>query len=258
MAEDRREIAPAFTGAVAVFHHQKTRGRGGDAWAEQAIDQAQSQFRPGHQPRRGDQVTVVDNRRVGLQFDLRVTLGKRLGRGPVGGGAATVEQAAFGEHQRAHTNTTKGCAARMLIAQPLRKTRGHLRRIEPAEGRRNQHGEQSVFGTGMTVVNPRRQLLAHDLPVTDPQQGQLHSLILGGNAVGHGEQVGQTVHRRQLRAGVNQHAQFSGGGSLCSHCQFSPVYCRCGQSSNPRPASILRPHPITVSRTIPWPSKRSS
>ncbi|MNE12089.1 hypothetical protein D3C80_1048700 [compost metagenome] len=257
MTEDRRKIAAALAGAIAVFHHQKTRGTGGNARSQQPVDQAQTQFRPRHQSGGGDQVAIIDNRRIGLEPYRRITFGECFGRSPVGGGAATVEQTAFSQQDRAHANPAQCRAAGMLLAQPADQALWRLALGKAGNRWRDQHGHQGTLRAGMAVEDPGRRLITLDLPMADPQQGQLRSLMLGGDPVRHPEQVRQAMHRRHLRAGIDQHTEL-GDCPFCIHCQFSPSYCRCGQSPDRLPAPILHSTPKHTSRKQSWPSKRSS
>ncbi|MNQ98411.1 hypothetical protein D3C85_1141000 [compost metagenome] len=256
MAQDRRKVAAALTGAVTVLNHQETRGASGNARPQQAVDQPQPQLGPGHQAGGGDQVAIVDDGLMGMEFDLRVTRGERLDRGPVGGGAATVEQTAFGQQDRAYAHAPQGRASSVLLTHPFDQRGGCLAFGKTANRRRDQQCHQRPFGTWMTVVGTSGYLVGIHLPVADPQQRQLRAPMLGGNAVGNAKQIGQAVYRGQLCAGIDQHAQF-GDCASHAHCQFSPCYCRCGQSSKRLPNPILRAT-SNRSRKHPWPSKHSS
>ncbi|MNN20811.1 hypothetical protein D3C81_1341070 [compost metagenome] len=169
MAEDRRKVTAAFAGAVAVLHHQKPRRAGGDTRPEQAVDQAQTQLGPGHQPGGGNQVTVIDNGRIGLEFDGRVTFGEGFRGGPVSGGAAAVEQTAFSEQNRPYAHPAQRRAVGMLLAQPADQTLRRLAFGETGNRRRNQHGHHCAIRAGMAVIAALRRLVAHNLPMADAQ-----------------------------------------------------------------------------------------
>jgi hypothetical protein len=151
----------------------------------------------------------------------------------VSGGAATVEQTAFGQQNRPHAHPTKSRASRVLLANPLNKRRRCLTFGKAANRGRDQQRYQCAVNSGMTVVNALGRMLRISLPVADSQQRQLRALMLGGDAIRDTEQIRQTMHRRHLRAGIDQHAQL-GDCAFYVHCQFSLFYCRCGQSSNGR------------------------
>ena len=109
------------------------------------------------------------------------------------------------------------------------------------------HTDDGLIGLGETYYLPRAvAAVIHDVYAP---------LLLGRDPLGHGEQIGQAMHRCHLRAGIDQHAHLD-DCAFCVHCQFSPCYCRCGQFSLHMAASILSPH--TLQRKHPWPSKRSS
>ncbi|MNO61930.1 hypothetical protein D3C76_525910 [compost metagenome] len=173
------------------------------------------------------------------------------------GGATTVEQTAFGQQDRAHANPAQCRAAGMLLTQPANQPLWRLALGKTADRWRNQHGHQGALRARMAVEDPNRRLITLDLPMADPQQRQLRRLMFGGDPVGHPEQIRQTMHRRHLRAGIDQHTEF-GDCPFCVHCQFSPFYCRCGQSSDRLPEPILHSTPTHTSRKQSWPSKRSS
>lgn len=132
----------------------------------------------------------------------------------------------------------------MLLTNPAQQTLRRLAFGKTANRRRDQHRHQRTVRRGMTVIDALGRLIAIDLPMADPQQRQLRRLMLGGNPVRYPEQIRQPVNRRHLRAGINQHAQFD-DWPLCVHCQFSPFYCRCGQSSDRPPEPILHSTPNT-------------
>lgn len=75
--------------------------------AHEALQQAQAQVGPGHQPRRGDDVAIVQQRLLGLDPHLGKTLGKRMHVVPVGTGRAPVEQTTGGdENTPMHTDAS--------------------------------------------------------------------------------------------------------------------------------------------------------
>jgi len=130
--------------------------------------------------------------------------------------------------------------AGMCFAQPSQQRRRRLLIGEATDRGRHKQSHQWQIRAGLAVEYPHRLTLGLHVPMADAQQRQLGGRVLGGDAIGHAEQVGQPMHSRQLRALVDQHTQLN-GGAFHGHCQFSPCYCRCSQSSGATPAKILGP-----------------
>ncbi|MNP55730.1 hypothetical protein D3C76_1503970 [compost metagenome] len=71
-AEDAAGLLPA----ADPFDREKPRGLRRQRLAQVTLDQLEPQIGPGHQPGRGNDVAVVEQRQVSFDLNLRKTLGQ--------------------------------------------------------------------------------------------------------------------------------------------------------------------------------------
>jgi hypothetical protein len=86
----------------------------------------QAQVDAGGDAGRGHHVALVDVQHAGVDLDLREHARQALGVGPVGGGAAAVEQAGGGQRERAGADRADPGTAGVSRAQGLERRAGQL------------------------------------------------------------------------------------------------------------------------------------
>ena len=67
----------------------------------------------------GVEVAVLNPDRLGVDLDLRITLGQLGGEGPVGSDWATIQQSGVGQQKRARANRAHTAALGCRLPQPL-------------------------------------------------------------------------------------------------------------------------------------------
>ncbi|MNF99526.1 hypothetical protein D3C84_824260 [compost metagenome] len=170
---------------------------------------------------------------------------------PVSGRRAPIEQAAGGDEEHPDADRHQQRTVSMPLAQVGAVAFQQFGRRGLGQARRDNHGAHLMTRAGVRVERYLQLPLRRLAPMANAQLWPLQRPQLMAQAIGHGKQVGQAMDCGQLRAGIDQHANFQSVLRRC-HCQFFPPICRSRQSASAplKPITITTPQPLPRRRRL--------